>query len=754
MENIYFILSWALAPGFFVAGAMLAGIPILIHILNRRRFKIVNWAAMEYLLAAMRKNRRRVQFEQMLLLAIRCLVLAMLGLALARPYACSDSSLAAFAGQRTGLHIFVIDNSYSMAYESESEVGKTHLDVAKSIVRRQIQQLVSGGESAAIVLVGKAGGTVGPTTRPASEGGVVAFYPGYDLRAAGEAADRVEQTYLGTDMAGALQTAVRLAREDKTQPVKYLHIYTDCAHGAWDGPGMAELMRQAGQSILSAFDKRVSLTDLSKGDQWNIAVEGLRASSGLVTPTFQTDFLADVKGYGSAREAIVQWRWDEEALPETQKFSSTSSAEAIRQSRIQIDQGGEHVLTVTVNSDDCLKADNTRNRVVQVASAMKALIVEGSRGVGALSGSGAYLDLSLAPKKTTDATGRVRSSTYVVPELIPDIELPGKVLSDYRAVILAGVPSVSEPVAEGLRRFVADGGTLITFMGDAVSTDSYNTTLLPRGLLPGRLVARKSNSEKAFNFDFNPNGVLHPVLQVFKGEPKTGLDTAQIFSYVQAEAPADTVVMRYLPDAKTGIADPAITLSTLGQGHVVFFSTTANSDWNALPQKPAYIALIHELLANSVDMGEGWMNLECGQSVKIPVGMSISGTPALLNPAMKPVVIDPATEEGRTTYVSKPLDKPGLYKLNVGSKTIPIAVNIPAEESDVRTIPAAAAVKALGIEVQIVSAENRDSGSVSLDDNADYGWALMMAVLGLVTAECLLAMRFGHYKKASLVKHG
>jgi hypothetical protein len=186
---------------------------------------------------------------------------------------------------------------------------------------------------------------------------------------------------------------------------------------------------------------------------------------------------------------------------------------------------------------------------------------------------------------------------------------------------------------------------------------------------------------------------------------------------------------------------------------VVFFSTTANSDWNALPQKPAYIALIHELIANSVDMGDGWMNLECGQSVKLPLGLGISGTPSLLDPAMKPVPIDPMTEEGRTTYVSKALDKPGLYKLNTGSKTIPIAVNIAAEESDVRTIPATAIVKAMGIEVQILGAESRDVASLSLDENADFGWSLMMAVLGLISVECLMAMRFGHYRK-TVVKHG
>src|SRR5690242_799023 len=94
-------------PAFFAAGILLAAIPIIIHILNRRRYKTVQWAAMEFLLRAMRKNRRRLKFEQWLLLATRCLVLFIVATALARPMGCRDSTLASIAGQHAGLHVFV-----------------------------------------------------------------------------------------------------------------------------------------------------------------------------------------------------------------------------------------------------------------------------------------------------------------------------------------------------------------------------------------------------------------------------------------------------------------------------------------------------------------------------------------------------------------------------------------------------------------------------------------------------------------------
>src|SRR5438093_13109389 len=111
MTQFFTILALCfITPAFFVAGLFLASIPIIIHILNRRRYKTVQWAAMEFLLRAMRKNRRRLKFEQWLLLATRCLVLLLAATALARPLGCRDSALAAL-GQRSGLHVIIIDNS-------------------------------------------------------------------------------------------------------------------------------------------------------------------------------------------------------------------------------------------------------------------------------------------------------------------------------------------------------------------------------------------------------------------------------------------------------------------------------------------------------------------------------------------------------------------------------------------------------------------------------------------------------------------
>src|SRR6476469_3742852 len=63
-----------------------AAAPLLIHLWNRHRFREAPWAAMQFLLAAMRKNARRLQLQQWLLLAVRTLLIVLVVLAVAEPY--------------------------------------------------------------------------------------------------------------------------------------------------------------------------------------------------------------------------------------------------------------------------------------------------------------------------------------------------------------------------------------------------------------------------------------------------------------------------------------------------------------------------------------------------------------------------------------------------------------------------------------------------------------------------------------------
>src|SRR3954454_7080095 len=70
---------------FMLWGAAAASVPIAIHFFFRSRYRTVPWAAMKFLLTSIEQTSRRLRFQELLLLLLRCAVLIVLALALARP---------------------------------------------------------------------------------------------------------------------------------------------------------------------------------------------------------------------------------------------------------------------------------------------------------------------------------------------------------------------------------------------------------------------------------------------------------------------------------------------------------------------------------------------------------------------------------------------------------------------------------------------------------------------------------------------
>ena len=94
-----------------LGGLAAASIPIIIHLINRNRFRIINWGAMHLLDAALKENTRRLQLEQLLLLLVRIMIPTLLALALARPVM---KGIEALVGSAKSSQVILLDNSYSM----------------------------------------------------------------------------------------------------------------------------------------------------------------------------------------------------------------------------------------------------------------------------------------------------------------------------------------------------------------------------------------------------------------------------------------------------------------------------------------------------------------------------------------------------------------------------------------------------------------------------------------------------------------
>ena len=129
-----------------LAGAGAVSLPVIIHLLNRRRYKIVSWAAMRFLLAAQKQNTRRMRLEQLILLLVRMALIALIVFAMASvmPWAENlwafvwpeGSGVQAARGGRTH-HVLVVDGSLSMNLAAD---GKSLFDRARQMAIDKVER--------------------------------------------------------------------------------------------------------------------------------------------------------------------------------------------------------------------------------------------------------------------------------------------------------------------------------------------------------------------------------------------------------------------------------------------------------------------------------------------------------------------------------------------------------------------------------------------------------------------------------------
>src|SRR5262245_53308138 len=146
-------LPFAFLPlwGTIVAGVAAVSVPVVIHLLNRRRFRVVIWAAMRFLLQAQKQNTRRMRLEQIILLAVRCTLVLLVVLAMASVTPWAERLWAALwpegggpARHRTSrIHkVIVLDGSLSMAVKTES--GKTAFERGRELALDIIRDSAPG----------------------------------------------------------------------------------------------------------------------------------------------------------------------------------------------------------------------------------------------------------------------------------------------------------------------------------------------------------------------------------------------------------------------------------------------------------------------------------------------------------------------------------------------------------------------------------------------------------------------------------
>ncbi|GEM_PF-602827 len=136
------------AAPLFLLAALAAAIPVVLHLVDRRRVKQAPFPTLRFIKASVQKTRRRKRIQDLLLMLLRAALLFLLAAALARPVLTSFGSLWGNAGTAV---VIVLDNSASMGAIDRDRV---RLDTAAAAATQILDQLDDGDRVALIPTCG------------------------------------------------------------------------------------------------------------------------------------------------------------------------------------------------------------------------------------------------------------------------------------------------------------------------------------------------------------------------------------------------------------------------------------------------------------------------------------------------------------------------------------------------------------------------------------------------------------------------
>lgn len=560
----------------------LASAPIIIHLLNRRRFIRVDWAPMRVLRQTMKSNRKKVRLEQWLLLALRTLAVVALIIAVARPITSGAHLASLFALEGRASRIVVVDDSLGMGTRID---GRSSFDRAVEAAGALLSEI--GGDDEVTVAV------TSQVTKPLVRGARVETPDSIvgQLRQQGtsDVGNQWGQTFADLD---------RMLRES-TYPVKEVTVVTDLGRYGWGDDVTRVASRWASEDV------KFRVLDVGRDLPGGLQLTSLKPRDPVVLVDTDTTMLATIQNttgdLASGETMVVR-------VDGLERSIDLPDIPAERAITVPIDltfaDAGSHRVDVELPGD-ALPADGRSYAVVDVRSVLDVVLIDGEPGVQPFDGEVDFLALALSA-----GYSRVRVTTI----LAADWEAAP--LSAADLVVLANVDRLPANRVKELEELVSEGTGLIIFSGTAVSPDLYNAQLFAdnNGLLPAKLGEPIEVEQEGLVLGDVEDSPLAPLGKLNAAALTDVRPTIVMPTVVDSES--DTRVLARWNDADSS---PALLMKRFGDGTVLLVTVSADRDWSDWPTKPTYVLAMRSAAFAMAGRVGAVRNLVAGESIAIPL---------------------------------------------------------------------------------------------------------------------------------------
>ena len=552
-------------------GLVAAAAPVIIHLFRKRTARRVLWGAWQFLAESMRRNRRRILVEEIILLVVRTAILALAALAFARPFL---PETGFFGGGEKDV-VIVLDRSGSMNLKRKD--GSSAFEAAVAEARDLIERAPNG------VSFGLIAGDTEPEVLTAT--------PFSSKREVLKLLDGLKAGTGSMDVPRALEAAGGVL-SGGGHVAKEVVVFGDGQGYGWR-PGDLNAWRRVEQAFAS-FARRPPVV-------WRTLErpEGVRnaaiASVVPSRPIFGTDravtFSVTVVNSGSVpfSPGELSLEVDGRRLASQPVGQVLPGLSRTIPFSCRFDKAGPHDVVAALASSDDIASDNVVSNRVRVIDELKALLVDGRPGARGFDRPTAYVEAALRPETKGD-----RDRFLIRPVGVRPAELEAtNVFAGVAVTVLCDVPFLSDKASANLARWTSEGGGLLTVPGERTDLGFYtNWTWRSKKVLPAAWT----------NFVTIAGNVRPPT--VFDA-PVAG---RMLFDESAIATNAVRVSAR-MDDGEIGVLE-----GPFGAGRVGMVAMPLDLGWTALPARPVFVPFVHDLVCS--------LSSEKSMSVRADLGWS------------------------------------------------------------------------------------------------------------------------------------
>jgi len=652
----------------FLWGLPVVSIPILIHLLSKRRPGIYRFSTVKFIQLASITVVRRFRLRQLTLLILRSLILLLLTFLFARPVVRKMPLLAQLEGASLS-SVILIDNSYSMGYVEE---GESRFALAKEVAKRLIK-MMKGGDRIALFLV-------------SDEVKPLVSYLTDEKQMLLEKIEGVSLSFRPTNFLPGVSQAYEILKESRS-PNREIILVTDLAINGWQGFS-ANAIRESDpevrfividlsrKSLPNVALSRIDCSRLTIGESFKITAKVKNYSKENITHLFTSVFLEPQSKFQIKREIVDKVG---------EGFLDLGAKEESAKDFFYNFPKQENYLGKVEIQEDSLPSDDRLYFNIQALEKIRVLLVDGDPGISSFSSETFYLKLSLLPASSGIS---ITNSPLAVKVVTPD-ELTEETVDDFSVIFLANVEKVPSSLRDRLVNFVRKGGGIILSLGDNVDVTEYELSF--GDLMPARLIESKKKPKAEGEFEsIGFQDFTHPILHVFAEGREGDLTRARFHQYFACQAKSSAREVLSLKNGSPLLIEARLPYPTSGK--VLLFTSTLDREWNNLPTKPVFLPLIQQMvryLALPTSREEPQGNFLVGQEIRYelsPGKLIVSAE--ITDPEGKKFSVFPVRKGDFSGIEFGPVEVPGVYRLSYvvdgkrDEKYLPVNLDIESNESD------------------------------------------------------------------------